>query len=148
METALADKNDIGILISLYTGVRIGELCALRWCDIDFERCVIHINGTQARVDGGIKILPPKSKTSVRSVPLPDFIADKLKSKGRDGEFVLSDKGSLVDVRTYRRRFKRILKYSGLPDIKFHALRHTFATIDEYKKSQINKLGEIYSLSN
>ncbi|MCH5188656.1 MAG: site-specific integrase [Oscillospiraceae bacterium] len=178
LETALSDENDIGILISLYTGIRIGELRALKWCDIDFERRVLHINGTQARVDEGIKILPPKSKTSVRSVPLPDFIADKLKSKGRDGEFVLSDNGSFVDVRTYRRRFKRILKNSGLPDIKFHALRHTFATralevgmdfktlseilghstvsitldlyvhsMDEYKKGQINKLGEIYSPS-
>lgn len=178
LERALSDDNDIGILISLYSGLRIGEICALKWCDVDFERSVLHISHTQARVDGGIKMLPPKSKTSVRVVPLPDFILDKLINKRRDGEFVLSDNGRFIDVRTYRRRFKRILESNNLPDIKFHALRHTFATralevgmdfktlseilghstvsitldlyvhsLDEYKKSQIDKLSEIYSPS-
>lgn len=179
LERVLNNKNDIGILICLYTGLRIGELCALKWKDIDFERSYIHVNGTQARMNSGVMVIPPKSKSSIRSIPVPDFLMEKLRNVPHDGEFVLSNGGSFVDVRTYRRRFKRLLEEANLPDIKFHALRHTFSTraleigmdfktlseilghstvaitldlyvhsLDEYKKSQMNKLNEIYLPSN
>lgn len=179
LERVLSRENDIGILLCLYTGLRIGELCALKWSDIDFEKSVIHVNGTQARVGGTVKILPPKSKTSLRTIPVPNFIMEKLKNQHRDGAFVLSMNGRYVNVRTYRRQFKRLLEEAQLPNIKFHALRHTFSTralevgmdfktlseilghstvaitldlyvhsLDEHKRSQMNKLGEIYSPSN
>ncbi len=175
LERVLNDDNDIGILISLYTGLRIGELCALRWSDIDFGRRQLHVNGTQTRSDAGTKVTPPKSRSSVRVIPIPEFLSEKLKNKPRRGEFVLSSGNGSMDVRSYRRHFKKLLDEAQLPDIKFHALRHTFATralevgmdfktlseilghssvaitldlyvhsLDEYKRNQMSKLGEIY----
>ena len=128
LEGALCEKNDIGILICLYTGLRIGELCALKWSDIDFENSVMHIKGTQSRIDGELKITSPKSKASCRVIPIPDFLMEKLKEHKNYSEFVLSHNGGSVEARAYRRRLKDLLKSADLPDIKFHALRHTFAS--------------------
>lgn len=64
LESYLTNKTDIGILISLYTGLRIGEVCALKWCDINFENNTLTVNGTQARTEKGIEIISPKSKSS------------------------------------------------------------------------------------
>lgn len=128
LEGVLSEKNDIGILICLYTGIRIGELCALRWQDVDLETGVIHIRGTQTRSDGKLIITPPKSDASVRTIPIPDCLMRKMQLHKNNSDFVISNKGHAVDVRAYRRRFKRLLKAAGLPDIKYHALRHTFST--------------------
>ena len=128
LENALSEENDIGILICLYTGLRIGEVCALKWSDVDFESKLIHIRGTQARLNGKLTITEPKSKASKRTIPIPDILFDRLKKHKNSSEFVLSNKGGMVEVRAYRRRFKAILKTARLPDIKFHALRHTFST--------------------
>lgn len=129
LEQAIYEPEDIGVLICLYTGIRIGELCALRWKDIDQEARVMRICGTQARIDGEIRIIPPKSEMSSRSIPIPECIAKLLTKDGSSSEYVISGKnGEPMDVRTYRRRFKRLLKKAGLPDIQFHALRHTFST--------------------
>ena len=128
LECALKEKNDIGILICLYTGLRIGELCALKWSDIDFENGILCVNGTQTRLNGELKVISPKSRASVRKIPIPNFLLDKLKTVKREGLYVLNSHGDMVDLRSYRRRFKRLLKTTNLPDIKFHALRHTFAS--------------------
>ncbi len=178
LERILTDDKDIGILISLYTGLRIGELCALRWSDIDFGRCQFHVNGTQTRSDTGIKVTSPKSVASVRTIPIPEFLVKKLRDMPRNGDYVLFGENGFMDVRSYRRHFKKLLSVAHLPDIKFHALRHTFATralevgmnfktlseilghssvaitlnlyvhsLDEYKRSQMSKMGELYSPS-
>ena len=128
LESSLTEKNDIGIFICLYTGLRIGELCALKWNDIDFENNLLYVNGTQSRINGELCITPPKSKASKRVIPMPDIVCDRLKCSKNHSDFIISNKGKMVDVRAYRRRFKNILKANGLPDIKFHATRHTFAT--------------------
>ncbi|MCH5185943.1 MAG: site-specific integrase [Oscillospiraceae bacterium] len=128
LESVLCEKNDIGILICLYMGLRIGELCALKWSDVDFDNGIIHIKGTQSRIDGELKVMPPKSKASCRVIPIPDFLAEKLKTRENYSEFVLSNNGKAVETRAYRRRLKTLLKSAELPDIKFHALRHTFAS--------------------
>lgn len=124
----MTDNVDIGILICLYTGLRIGELCALKWSDINFELSILTVNGTQVRTKNGIEIISPKSKSSKREIPIPNFLIDKIKSLPRKSDFLLSRYGKPFDVRTYRRYFKSILKKAYLPDIKFHSLRHTFAT--------------------
>ena len=128
LESYLTDKIDIGILISLYTGLRIGEVCALKWCDINFGSNSLTVNGTQARTEKGIEITSPKSKSSKREIPIPPFLKNKIKEISHNGEFVLSKYGKAFDVRTYRRHFKNVLKKAKLPDIKYHSLRHTFAT--------------------
>lgn len=128
LENLLSEENDIGILICLYMGLRIGELCALKWSDVDFSNKIIHIRGTQSRIDGKLKITEPKSKASKRTIPIPDILIDKLRAHKNNSDFVLSNKGGMVEVRAYRRRFKALLKAADLPDIKFHALRHTFSS--------------------
>lgn len=179
LEAALSDNNDAGILLCLYTGLRIGELCALKWGDVDFEKSALTVRGTQVRQDGELKITSPKTRTSARTIPVPGFIMERLDLLPRDGEFVLSNKGGPVEVRSYRRRFKRLLEEAGLPDIRFHALRHTFSSralevgmdyktlsevlghasvsttmdlyvhsLDDYKRSQMDKLQEIYAANS
>ena len=128
LEKVLSEKNDIGILICLYTGLRIGELCALSWQDIDFDNTVMHIKGTQSRTEGKLTITSPKSAASVRTIPIPECLLYEMRKNKNNGEFVISRKGNAVDVRSYRRRFKKLLSIAGLPDIKFHVLRHTFAS--------------------
>lgn len=128
LERTLVQEEDIGILICLYTGLRIGELCALKWSDIQFENGVLTVNGTQVRTEHGVKIVPPKSRMSRREIPLPLFLQNKLKALPQKGEFVINRSGKPFDTRTYRRRFKAVLKRAGLQDIRFHSLRHTFAT--------------------
>lgn len=128
LEGQLTKPEDIGILLCLYTGLRIGEICALKWTDINLEAACLTVNGTQVRTENGLEITTPKSKTSRREIPLPSFLLEKLKALPQTGEFVVSRAGKAFDVRTYRRYFKNTLKRAALPDIKFHALRHTFAT--------------------
>ncbi len=128
LEGVLTDNKSIGIWISLYTGLRIGELCALRWSEIDFTTSKLTVTGTQARTEKGVEIISPKSKSSKREIPIPPLLIDKLKAVPHDTEFVLSKSGKPIEVRSYRRYFKSVLKAADLPDIKFHATRHTFAT--------------------
>lgn len=175
LEQILNDKEDIGIWICLYTGLRIGEVCALKWDNVDFDTATITVAGTQTRAENGIEITSPKSESSKRKIPIPAFLMDKLNSISRANEYVLSKKCKPYDVRTYRRHFKKLLKTAELPDIKYHSLRHTFATralevgmdyktlseilghstvsitldlyahsLDEHKKRQMSKLGEIH----
>ena len=127
LENTLSRGVDTGILISLYTGLRIGEVCALKWKDIDFDAGILTVNGTQARTENGVEIISPKSKTSKREVPIPSFLLKKLAEEPRKTDFVISKNLKPIDIRTYRRYFKSVLKKSELPDIKYHSLRHTFA---------------------
>lgn len=128
LEESLESDEDIGILICLYTGLRIGEVCALRWCDINFETAVMTINGTQIRTANGLEISEPKSCNSKREIPIPAFLLNKIKKTMHNSMFVLTSSSKPYDLRSYRRHFKKILQKADLPDIKFHSLRHTFAT--------------------
>lgn len=128
LERVLTEKEDIGIWICLYTGLRIGEICALKWSDINFETLILTVNGTQARTENGVQIISPKSKSSKREIPIPSFLIKKISEVFHRGVFVMSKYGKPIDVRTYRRYFKSVLERAGLPDMKYHSLRHTFAT--------------------
>lgn len=128
LEAVLTKYEDIGILISLYTGLRIGEICALKWENIDFENNIMYILGTQSRTEDGLKITSPKSKSSRRVIPLPAVLISRMNNINVKTGFVISNSEKPYDVRSYRRLFKSKLAEAGIPDIKFHALRHTFAT--------------------
>lgn len=126
--------SDAGILLSAVTGIRIGELCALKWDNIDLEKGMITVRQTVQRVmknGGGTKLLvtSPKSTSSVREIPLPDFIIPYLKKvRSENDHFLLSGSSKIIEPRTMQYRFKSILKRTGLPYVNFHALRHMFAT--------------------
>lgn len=128
--------SNLGIFISAVTGIRIGELCALKWSDIDLEKRIITVSKTMQRIKniGGktatkIVITPPKSKTSAREIPVPDVLYSYLKKMQCDNDcYVLTGDKLFAEPRTMQYRFKSILKKIGLPHVNFHALRHMFAT--------------------
>lgn len=134
--TDSASPSNLGIFISAVTGMRIGELCALTWSDIDLEKRIITVNKTMQRIKniGGktstkIVITPPKSKTSARKIPVPDVLYSYLEKMQRDNDcYVLTGKKLFAEPRTMQYRFKSLLKKAGLPQVNFHALRHMFAT--------------------
>lgn len=128
----------LGVLVCLYTGLRIGEICALRWGDIHFESASLKVRQTMLRLssgeNGGTQVIldTPKTASSMREVPLPVCLLSKLYPfRGLyqpDAFFLTGNTLHYVEPRTYQYRFKRYLKQAGLPDMKFHILRHTFAT--------------------
>ena len=128
-------KNYLGIVICLYTGIRLGELLALTWDDIDFDKKLMRINKTVCtlrRMREKIVIIDrPKTKTSIRVIPIPRQLLPvlrKMKAK-RKSEFVIETRNcSMVEQRSYQRTYQRILKRIGVPYHNFHSLRHTFAT--------------------
>jgi len=149
------DLTKLGVLISLYTGIRIGELCALKWSDIDLDSNVLSINRTVQRISEsggkGTKLIfqPPKSSSSRRLIPLPETLTPLLHSfEGEKEHFILSGSSKCIEPRTMQYRFKSILKRSGLPSVNFHILRHTFATYCLTLGFDIKTLSEILGHSS
>ena len=134
--TADPDLTSLGIVLSLYTGIRIGELCALQWKDVDFDNKTITVRKTIQRIQtAGMKaktklvITEPKSQSSIRTIPIPECIIDMLKGyKDSTEKYVISGKFSPIEPRTIQYRFAAILKKAKLPSVHFHSLRHAFAT--------------------
>ena len=126
--------SNLSILLSLSTGLRIGELCALKWSDIDLEKRIIVVRNTVQRIrntEYGTKLVItlPKSDTSIRDIPLPGFIVSFLKRiRSTNNTFLLSGTEKIVEPRTMQYRFKSLLKRLKLSDVNFHSLRHLFAT--------------------
>ena len=153
------DFTSLGILISVYTGMRIGEICALRWDDIDIANGVIHVRHTVARIKndeagrvGSSKnvICTPKTRSSKRDIPilsvLMPYICDMKKRAVSD--YVVSDNDEFVNLRTFEYRYHKVLKTCGIPDINYHALRHTFATRCVVAGVDIKSLSEILGHAN
>lgn len=127
--------NHLGIVVCLYTGLRIGELLALCWSDIDFKNGIMSISKAayQANVTGkfGIVVDTPKTKTSTRLIPLPKNLVALLRvaKKNSKSKYVISTRtGGMVGTRSYQKTFELIQKKLHIPHKNFHALRHTFAT--------------------
>lgn len=126
------DETKVGILISLYAGLRIGEICALRWDDIDLQEHVIHVRYTVSRAGKGtsLSIGRPKTLSSLRDIPICSQLVPILKKLHlqRSSQYVVSNKEKFISPRTYEYRYHSILRACSVPDINYHALRHTFAT--------------------
>ena len=127
----------LGILLTLYSGIRIGELCALQWKDIDLKNNILHINKTLQRVyindtkihSSKIVITEPKTHNAERDIPISKEFANELKKYKTEPEhYLLSCSNKWIEPRTYRRFFERISKKANIEKINFHGLRHTFAT--------------------
>ena len=129
------NPSNAGILLSAATGMRIGELCALKWSDFDFEKSTVTVSRTMQRIknrDGqGTKIIitSPQSRTSLREIPIPEFLKSTLAEiRTNDDNFVITGTSKFVEPRTMQYRFRNILKRFNLPQVNFHSLRHMFAT--------------------
>lgn len=142
-----------GILISLYMGLRLGEICALTWKDIDFFKRTITINKTVSRIinteDTSSKtrlfIGEPKSNAAVREIPMPDFLLHWLETYRKEAseEKYLLTGSKCMDPRTYQYQFKRVLKQCNIENRNFHCLRHTFATTCIHLGFDIKTLSEL-----
>jgi len=123
----------LGLLLCLYTGMRLGEICALRWGDAPRNGGAIHIRRTVQRVYRGgrtqLVFDTPKSVSSNRVIPIPAFLADAFEAlRGADGDFLLTGDDRCMDPRTMQNHFKALLKRCGLRNVNFHSMRHSFAT--------------------
>lgn len=130
--------EDTAILLAIMTGMRIGELCGLKWGDIDFAFSTITVSRTVSRIKSSqtrfgertmLCVDTPKTENSVRIIPLNEASMEFLKSMHKEKEnFLVTGSTRIPDPRNVYNRYKRLLNELGLPDYTFHALRHTFAT--------------------
>ena len=118
--------------MDLATGLRRGELLGLKWEDIDLQNGIIHVRRQVARVDGEVKEMPLKTKNSYRNISISqDAVAMLTEMEAhRSSDYVFpSSTGGLISPDSVNNMLHRVLKRAGLPSIRFHDLRHTFATL-------------------
>lgn len=131
--------RNLGVYICLSSGMRIGEICALTWEDVDTENGVIHVRKTIQRIyvieDGKrrteLLLDSPKTKNSIREIPMSRDLLRMLKPFKKivnPNFFVLTNDEKPTEPRTYRSYYKNLMKQLDIPEIKFHGLRHSFAT--------------------
>ncbi|MCH5273429.1 MAG: site-specific integrase [Lachnospiraceae bacterium] len=141
IERCLLESNDnvsLGILFTLFTGVRIGELCGLRWADIDFVNATVSICRTVERISDldphssrktKVIMSEPKTESSIRVIPLPSFLMEYLKKCRRGSDcYLLTGNKNYTEPHQYYVRYRKYLKRNGIGSYTFHTLRHTFAT--------------------
>lgn len=153
------DGRNMGILLCLFTGLRIGEICVLRWGDLSFPDQTIHVHQTMQRVQDRsdhakrktkVVVTTPKSSCSIRTIPVPAPLMELMSSHRREDEhFFLSDRGGKwVEPRNLQYHFKRVLEESYLEEVNFHTLRHTFATRCVEVGVDVKSLSEILGHAN
>ena len=148
--------TDVGIALSLYTGMRIGEVCGLKCEDIDLKNRTIVVKRTVQRIQQFNKerktmliVTEPKSASSRRTIPIPDGLMPLLSEfYGSGKQYILSGSDKPVEPRTMQNRFSAILKKERLPSVHFHSLRHAFATRAVEVGFDIKTLSEILGHSN
>ena len=150
--------RNVGILICMFTGLRLGEICALKWEDISFSEHTLYVHRTMQRIqtkeDPGRKtkivITSPKSGSSVRRIPIPRELVKILFScrEGRKGYILTGREDSYVEPRTMERHFAKVLADAGVERVNFHALRHTFATRCVEMDFDVKSLSEILGHAN
>lgn len=161
IERCLQESGDtiiLGILFTLFTGVRIGELCGLRWSDIDFENATVSISRTVERIADlnphsarktKVILSEPKTESSVRVIPLPDFLLTYLERHRRSGDcYFLTGNRNYTEPHQYYVRYQKYLKQNAIGEYTFHALRHTFATHCVEKGFDAKSLSEILGHSS
>lgn len=149
------DVYKFGVLLALYTGLRIGELCGLKWEDISEDR--IHVRRTVQRLqnenNSGTKLYigTPKTATSIREIPVPSFLKELIEEFRANStqEFVLgTDKMPIAEPRIMQIKFKEYLAATQIEKATFHTLRHTFATRCVEVDFEVKSLSTVLGHSN
>lgn len=151
------DSTGIGIMISLYTGLRIGEICALSWDDIDFSENTLHVRHTVSRIKSSKDLFKtelildtPKTLSSNRVIPISSVLLPLLLEYKNysNSTYITSEKNGFISPRTYEARFHKLLKDNNIEPFNFHILRHTFATRCIEAGVDVKSLSEILGHSN
>ena len=153
------NESKLGIFLCLYTGLRVGEVCALKWSDISIESGTLTVNRTMQRIqtlddDSSTKtkifVAEPKSGSSTRTIPLPDCLIDKLTRflPTNTNAYFLTGTNRYIEPRTYQNHFKSYIADSGIKVANFHSTRHTFATRCVELGFEIKSLSEILGHSS
>lgn len=150
------DISKAGIILCISTGLRLGEICALKWTDIDMEQMIIHISRTVQRIASSetngkttLMITSPKSIFSIREIPISKeikILLCKMKQM-QAGPYVLGGNKPL-EPRTYQNRFKKYLREINIREYNFHTIRHTFATNCIDNGMDVKSLSEILGHSD
>lgn len=161
LEEILLESDDaisFGILLTLHTGIRNGELCGLRWGDFSFYNKTVKINRTVERIADldpdrksktKVIISEPKTDTSKREIPLPKALCDYLKARrGNPEDYLLTGTDKPSEPHTLYIRYERFLHRNGFEQYTFHALRHSFATRGIESGFDAKSLSEILGHSN
>ncbi|MBU5362860.1 site-specific integrase [Enterococcus raffinosus] len=154
MKTALNERkgNGLPVLLALHSGMRIGEISALRWSDIDFESSLIHVNHTYQRIGISkgnkktqLNFASSKTEASIRVIPISHALRRLLLAhrKISKGEFVFSHNGKPCEPRLLTYYFHKVRSKANLPHIHFHQLRHTFATRCLESKGDISSVSAL-----
>ena len=150
-------SQDSGHPVALMTGVRIGELCGLQMSDISLTDNTITVNRTVQRIydkrkgETYINVGLPKTKSSIRTIPFPSLLGNIIRKFYSDNpnHYFLTGRSKPTEPRTYRQFFSRFIKKNGLPKVKFHEIRHTFAVrAIEMPDFDIKSLSEILGHKN
>lgn len=131
--------QNLGILICLFSGMRIGEICGLQWRDIDLGQREVHVRKTvqrlwmkdEGKTYSGILVGSPKTLSSQRDIPITAEmmrILGPMKKQSKANYYVITDSTKPAEPRYYRDYFKKLLVKLNIPPVRFHALRHSFAT--------------------
>lgn len=150
------NHTSMGVALTMTTGLRIGELCALTWEDIDLKKRIMLVRKTMQRIQckdenrkTKVIITAPKSESSKREIPIPECLIEMLKKyESKKEAYLLSGTENPVEPRTLQYRFATTLKKVGLPSIHFHALRHGFASRCVKLGFDIKALSELLGHSN
>lgn len=150
------DRKKCGILLALYTGLRLGEICALQWRDIDLQEGLVNVSKTMQRIQNPNReeaprtlliISSPKSRSSVRSIPLPSFLQEYLKEQdcpnNNTAYFLTNQTDQIIEPRNYQYHFRRYMQELHMEQVHFHTLRHTFATRGIESGMDMKSLSEI-----
>ena len=147
----------LGILIGLYTGMRIGELCALKFEDIDINNKKINVTKTLQRIydptqpdkPTKIQITSTKTANSTRAIPITDEMAEILTKMNNGNEtYILTGTTKYSEPRTFRRKYTEFMNKIGIQPLKFHSLRHTFASMNIENGADIKTISQILGHSD